>query len=159
MKAAWESQKKSPVAAADVVWRVEPVALPPGEHLVEDELVKLLEDDSTDAKLRLTAAKHLAWLRRCKAGHKIDVACLRIGGVFLLHLPGELFVEYQLAAQKMLPDAAVLTAAYGDYGPGYIGTEDAYPQGGYEVSPRASRVAPGVESVLLKAIERVLQEE
>ena len=69
---------------------------------------------------------------------------------------GELFVEYQLAAQKMRPDSAVLMAAYGDYGPGYIGTAIAYTQGGYETGP-VSRVAPQVEEVLMRAIRELLQ--
>jgi hypothetical protein len=53
----------------------------------------------------------------------------------------------------------VAMAAYGDYGPGYIGTTEAYPQGGYETSPRASGVAPEVESVLTAAIEKLLDVE
>jgi hypothetical protein len=48
-------------------------------------------------------------------------------------------------------------AAYGDYGPGYIGTEIAYAQGGYETSPGASRVAPQVEQVLMDAITQLLE--
>jgi hypothetical protein len=67
-----------------------------------------------------------------------------------------LFVEYQLAAQARRPDLFVAMAAYGDYAPGYIGTEIAYTQGGYETSPRASKVAPEVESMLMGAIERLL---
>ena len=31
-------------------------------------------------------------------------------------MPGELFVEYQLAAQQMRPNDFVAMAAYGDYG-------------------------------------------
>jgi hypothetical protein len=42
-------------------------------------------------------------------------------------------------------------AAYGDYGPGYIGTAVAYTQGGYETGI-VSRVAPAVETMLLGAI-------
>ena len=76
----------------------------------------------------------------------------------VLHLPGELFVEYQLAAQKLRPDLFVAMAAYGDYAPGYIGTEVAYPQGGYETGPRASLVAPSVEGVLMDAIKKLLKE-
>ena len=53
----------------------------------------------------------------------------------------------------MRPDATVCMAAYGDYGPGYIGTEIAYSQGGYETS-YVSRVAPEVEKVLTDAIGR-----
>jgi hypothetical protein len=68
-----------------------------------------------------------------------------------LHLPGELFVEYQLAAKAARPDRFVAMAAYGDYGPGYIGTEIAYSQGGYETGPNASNVAPQVEGVLMGA--------
>jgi hypothetical protein len=77
----------------------------------------------------------------------------------LLNLPGELFVEYQLAAQKMRPDDFVCTAAYEEYGPGYICTETGYGQGGYEDSERASRVGPAVESMLMSAIEKVLRPE
>ena len=47
-------------------------------------------------------------------------------------------------------------AAYGDYAPGYICTAEAYPQGGYEPSERASGVAPDVEQVLTKALEQLL---
>ena len=74
------------------------------------------------------------------------------GRARVLHMPGELFVEYQLAAQKLRPDLFVAMAAYGDYGPGYIGTEVAYPQGGYETSPVVARRA-GVERVLTEPSE------
>jgi hypothetical protein len=71
-------------------------------------------------------------------------------------MPGELFVEYQLAAQEMRPDDFVAMAAYGDYGCGYIGTEIAYSQGGYETGP-VSRVAPSVEAVLMDALRELLK--
>jgi hypothetical protein len=47
-------------------------------------------------------------------------------------------------------------AAYGDYGPGYIGTSVAYSQGGYETT-RVSRVGPEVEGVLMAALEELLK--
>ena len=65
-------------------------------------------------------------------------------------------MEYQLAAQKMRPGSPVLMAAYGDYGPGYIGTAVAYTQGGYETGP-VSRVAPGVEEALTRAMRELLK--
>jgi hypothetical protein len=101
-------------------------------------------------------ASRLAWVRRCVAGQSLDVSCLALGRARLLHLPGELFVEYQLAAKAMRPDLFVALAAYGDYGPWYIGTEAAYGQGGYETSPEASNVAPGAEAVLLSALRHLL---
>ena len=88
--------------------------------------------------------------------HEIDVTCLRVGKQRVLHLPGELFVEYQLAAKALRPDLHVSLAAYGDYGPGYIGTAAAYPEGGYETSARASNVAPEVETVLMNAMRKLL---
>ncbi len=74
----------------------------------------------------------------------------------ILYMPGELFVEYQLAAKAQRPDLFVAMAAYGDLGPGYIGTAMAYDKGGYEVSELASNVAPEVEGVLTQAIWNLL---
>ena len=91
-----------------------------------------------------------------EAGHKIDLACLKIGPAYVVHMPGELFVEYQLAAQKLRPGDAVMMAAYGDYGMGYIGTSIAYTQGGYETGP-VSRVAPEVEDVLMRGMRDLLK--
>jgi hypothetical protein len=71
-------------------------------------------------------------------------------------MPGELFIEYQMAAQSMRPGSFVAMAAYGDYGPGYIGTEVAYSQGGYEVGI-VSRVDPSVEGVLMSALRKLLE--
>jgi hypothetical protein len=156
MKEAFDAVKKVPIRAADVEWRVTGAALPLSPlYRVAD-----LEASVADAKLkepdRLRAARNLVWARRCAAGAKLDITCLHIGPAFVLHLPGELFIEYQLAAQKMRPDAPVMMAAYGDYGPGYIGTADAYSQGGYETGP-VSRVGPGVEEVLMRALRNLLR--
>ena len=74
-------------------------------------------------------------------------------------MPGELFVEYQLAAKAMRPDLQIAMAAYGDYGPGYIGTEIGYSEGGYETSPRASNVDKSCEQVLMDGIRKLLDVE
>lgn len=159
LEAAWVATTKSPIAAADVVWSIEPVSLPPARHLEEKALVAALEEREGGAGGSvLGSAMQLAWLRRCQAGHRIEVSELRLGNVSLLHLPGELFVEYQLAAKAMRPDRRVAMAAYGDYGPGYIGTTRSYAEGGYETEPRSSFVAPEVEPVLMNAIERLLKD-
>ena len=115
-----------------------------------------MADDKLAIPERLKAARNLVWARRCEAGEKTDIACLRLGPAYVLHMPGELFIEYQLAAQKMRPKSPVLMAAYGDYGPGYIGTAVSYTEGGYETGP-VSRVAPEVEEVLLKAMRELLK--
>ena len=156
MRKAWLATKRIRIEAKDVTWRSRKVSLPVGKHLVAEELRKTLDDPQATEAARLAAARNLAWVQRMAGGHKIDLGCLRLADTYILHMPGELFVEYQLAAQKLKPKANVCMAAYGDYGPGYIGTRVAYPQGGYETSPRASRVAPEVEAVLMAAIKELL---
>ena len=52
--------------------------------------------------------------------------------MLVLHLPGEPFIEYQLKAQQLRKDVFVCVAGYGDGGPGYIPTDQAYLEGGYE---------------------------
>ncbi len=156
MKRSVESATKFPVTASDLRWDVAPVALPVGSHLVRDELRSHLAD--WKSKDYWGSPEQLAWVLRCESGHKIDLACLKLGDVRILHMPGELFVEYQLAAKALRPDLKIAMAAYGDYGPGYIGTSDAYGQGGYETSDRASKVAPEVENVLNDGVKTLLSE-
>jgi hypothetical protein len=159
MEQAFESTERQPIVADDISWDFVSVQLPVAEHLNDAELVAQLEQPAAAPADYLQAAKHLAWLRRSRQEDPVDISCLTLGTARVLHLPGELFVEYQLAAAAMRPDLFVAMAAYGDYGPGYIGTEIAYSQGGYETSPRASRVAPRVEQVLVDAIAGLLQVE
>ncbi len=157
MKRAWEATEKSPLTPQDVDWKVVPVALPAAPHLKEADLEAALR--GSDKGPQSGAASQLVWLRRCQAGHRTELSCLRLGRARLLHLPGELFVEYQLAAKQMRRDLLVAMAAYGDYGPGYIGTAVAYEQGGYETGPNASHVAPGVELVLMNGLRELLRDD
>lgn len=156
MRRAWEATQKSPITSTELDWRARRVQLPLGAHLVRETLQAALADEKADARQRLNAATKLAYLTRHESGHHIELSLLRLGGVNLLHMPGELFVEYQLAAQAMLPQATVCMAAYGDYGTGYIGTRTAYDQGGYEVQPTSSNTAPEVEAVLMEAMRGLL---
>ena len=151
---AWQETQKQPLAASDIGWQTEAVRLPAAAHLAEAKLVQALRGAASGAG---TQVDQLAWLKRTQAGHAIDVACLRLGKVRVLHMPGELFVEYQLAAKAMRSDLHVAMAAYGDYGTAYIGTAAAYPEGGYETGPTASNVAPESEAVLTAAMKKLLQ--
>ncbi len=133
MKRAWEDTERIAVATSDIKWSFEPVALP-----------------LDSAK----AGEHL-W-KRFKAGKKVDLQCLTIANkVSILFMPGELLVEYQIAAKKMRPDLFVAMAAYGDLGFGYIPPAAAFPQGGYEVN--VAKVTPEAEGVLLDAMAKLLK--
>ncbi|MCI0722476.1 MAG: hypothetical protein L0338_26430, partial [Acidobacteria bacterium] len=156
MAEAWGRTQKIPVSAADVKWKSVAVALPISPSLDKDKILADLQNVALPVQKRVAAACSLAWLRRCQAGEKIDIACLTLGSSRVLHMPGELFVEYQLAAQQMRPDLFVAMAAYGEYAPWYIGTAIAYSQGGYETGPDASLVAPAAEKVLVDAMRQLL---
>ena len=137
-------------------WHVEPVALPhrTGAAFTEEAIVKVMRDEQAQLRDRASCGRYLAWLRLVKAGRKIDLTALHIGATKLIHAPGELFVEYQLALQKERGADMIALAAYGDYGPMYIGTAKAYDEGGYETT-LVSRVAPAVEGALTEALVRV----
>lgn len=150
MREAFETTEKKPLGAADIGWQSVPVALPAAPPLDEEAFEA--------ARWSRTAASTVAWQRWVDAGRRIDVSCLQVGDARVLHLPGELFVEYQLAAKAMRPDLHVMLAAYGQFGPGYIGTAASYSQGGYETGPMISRVSGGSERVLLDAMESLLGE-
>jgi hypothetical protein len=156
MVAAWKDTRKTEVKEFD--WRFEPVSLPPRKEASfgEEASTKLLNDlKATDAR-RNNAAYQLAWLKRKDT--PIEVNCLDFGGSVLnLFLPGESFVEYQLAAQKLRADAVVNVASYGDDGPGYIPTAKAYLEGGYE--PTVALSGPESEEILLAAMRKLLKAE
>jgi hypothetical protein len=182
MKRAWDNTKKVPASELAFDWATRDVILPLGTWYDEKEQLATLHDKKQQLVPRMRAARNIAWARRVADGHKITIGRLRFGfpspfgrgqgerdlakgqdertsSIDILHMPGELFIEYQLAAQKMRANSFVCMAAYGDYGPGYIGTEIAYSQGGYETgfSTPVSRVSPRVETVLMGAMHELLK--
>jgi hypothetical protein len=155
MKRAWEATERHPLSAGQLGWETVPVRLPAAAHLDEAKLIATIH--MQPARGPIAGPDQLAWLRRAETGRPIDVACLRVDTVRVLHMPGELFVEYQLAAKAMRPDLHVAMAAYGEYGPDYIGTAAAYKQGGYETSPTSSNVDARAEPILMAAMKKLLE--
>lgn len=158
MELAWQdaAQKKHAVQASDVKWKACGVVLPPRGDLNEESLKKAIADGAQPLNNRIRSARELAFLRRCAMGHETQISCLTLGNDRVVHLPGEIFVEYQIAAQGMHSAGEVCVAGYGDYGAGYIGTEISYGQGGYETGV-VSRVAPSVEKKILATIAAALE--
>ncbi len=155
MREAWETSVKIPVIAADFSWKSLNLTLPiDNKYLGKEAELKIQHEIFENNSLG--EARRLSYLRRHKSGKGVDLSCMRIGPVSMLHMPGELFVEYQLAAQAMLPGEMVCMAAYGDYGPSYIGTAEAYGQGGYEASANIGCPVPEVETVLMEAMQELL---
>ncbi len=156
MKAAWDNQKKSPVTSLNLDWSHAPVTLPVRDTIDEAKELAKLKNEKLHPRERCFAARAIVFKQRTESGKKINLNCLAIGDARIIYMPGELFVEYQLAAEEMRPDLTVAMAAYGQYSPGYIGTKISYTQGGYETG-RVSRVGPDAEEVLLKALAKLLK--
>jgi len=152
MEAAVASTRFLPVDRLQ--WRTADLSLAPrtdtGYNL--DENRAKMKDPKAGAEQRIEAACRVASAQRLK--RPIELSCLGFGRVRILHLPGEPMVEFQLFAQRLMPADFVAVAAYGDCCTGYICTERAFDEGGYE--PSASAVAASCEQLLKMAIGELL---
>jgi hypothetical protein len=152
MVASEESMRRSPISS--LRWAVEEICLPPREDLDEATLLSEIAATASSPKVKSKAALMLTYLRRRES--PIPVTCLQINhDVDIVHLPGETFIEYQLHAQAVRPDAFVAVAGYGDLGTGYITLKQSFFEGGYE--PVDAFVSGESEAILRLAIERVLR--
>jgi hypothetical protein len=84
----------------------------------------------------------------------LAVNLLRLGDAQVLHLPGEPMLDFQKFARQLAPQSNVAVAGYGDISPGYLCTDEALRQGGYE--PSASNAAAGTETILKNLIQELV---
>ena len=153
MEASAASTRLAPVDRLG--WRTVPLELPlrtDAGYTVEDNRAKVA-DPQQDAVTRVRAATRLAFVGRIE--RPLGLSVLRMGDVSVLHLPGECMVEFQLFAQRLVPEGFVAVAAYGDLGPGYICTQRSFSEGGYE--PTASKGGPRSEAALRGAIRLLVE--
>lgn len=154
MVAAWKNTRRHPLVT--MRFSSTPVRLEPrdGPGFTVEDLQKKLKTETKPFQQCL-AAMALSWRKRADAAHRIQLPLLDLGAAQLLILPGEAYVEYQLAAQRMRPDSFVLVAGYGEGATGYIPTEKHFE----EKDPNLGDwcwVAPGCEARLLGAIRQAL---
>ncbi len=151
MEASIASTKFAPVGSLQ--WRTFPLKMPlrtGSGYGVAENRAKMADTEAAAAR-RKDAARNVAFAERKEP---IELSSLQIGDVYIIHLPGEPMVTFQLFAQALKPKGFVAVAGYGDGCPGYICTERAFGEGGYE--PSASRVAPESEKSFRTAIRRLL---
>ncbi len=153
MKAAIAATHWEP--AESINWRTSDVQLPlyagPGRTPAENRA--RMDDAKIEAGDRLElGAMFLAFADRIE--RPLILSSLQIGRVHILDLPGECFIDYQLFAQRSAPGDFVAVAAYTDLGPGYVCTDKAFAEGGYE--PTDTAVGPGSEPLLKAAIVKLL---
>jgi hypothetical protein len=155
MSAAWDATVRHPVDG--YAYHVTPLRLEPrdGPGFTVADLEQKLATEKNHFQQCL-AAMALSWRRRADAGQRIEIPTLNFYVAQLMILPGESYVEYQLAAQQARPDSFVCVAGYGEGATGYIPTEQHIAEG----DPNLGDwwwVAPGSEQRLLSAIRSALQ--
>jgi hypothetical protein len=154
-----QSIKKLETASVQAItFRNVSLKLPPPEEgeLRPDKLKATIEDQSLPTNQRITAALGLSYWQRCQRGEAIDVPVIDFGKALYLILPAEMFVEYQLAAQKMTPGRNVLIAGFGECAPGYIPTEKARKEG-FVAEHRYCWNKPGAEAAIHAALKEALK--
>ncbi len=154
MAAAWRETRRQPVG--EIAFRHVPLKLKVRENGDFDpaEMEKKLLPGIAPFQQCL-AAMGLSWRKRSAAGRPIEVPLIDFGAAQFLLLPGEVYVEYQLAAQKLRPDSFLLVAGYGDGATGYIPTEQHWAERDGNLSDWCW-VAPGAEQAMMDALRRLL---
>ena len=132
MAEAWAQTERRPLESASfrsVPLRFEPRSGP--GHTPQDLETRITND--ADPADQCRAAMAMSWQDRVRSGQPIDLPVLELGPAVLALLPGEAYVEYQLLAQRLRPDAFVMALGYGECATGYI--------------PTASQIAEGDENL------------
>lgn len=151
-----ESQlERSELMSEKLTWKTADVLPPARTSFHVQALTELIANKSESVVNRNRSSYTLSWLRRAERQIPIVLSSLHLGAAKLLHLPAEMFVEFQLRAQRLQPDNFVCTAAYGDGGPWYIPVKEEYPNGGYEVS--VAFCEPEVDDILTEGMTRILR--
>lgn len=152
--AAWRNTTRH--AVTDFDFRVIPLRLEPrdGVGFTVADLESKLQTETKPFQQCL-AAMGLSWRLRVASGRAIEVPAIDFGFAQMLLLPGEAYVEYQLAAQRTRPGSFVCVAGYGDGATGYIPTEKHVAENDTNLGDWCW-VAPGSESRLMEVIARAL---
>ena len=147
-------EKLAPQPIESVLWETHDILPPVAARFDEDTIMRQISDSTQRIASRNRPSYTVAYIRRVNARMPITLSALHINDASMLHLPSECFVEYQLRAQATTPNRFVACAAYGDGGPWYIPTADAYPQGGYAVS--VAWCDPAIDQILSGGIKNLL---
>ena len=152
MTAAWNATKRHRLSATTL--RTAPLRLEPRNDagFTVEDLTRMLSHP--DTKKQCLGALGLSWRKRADAGHRLEIPVIDFGPACLMLLPGESYLEYQLLAQKLRPDAFVVVMGYGESAPGYVATDRAWEEGDGNLRDWCW-VGPS-ESAMTKAIRTVL---
>jgi hypothetical protein len=84
-----------------------------------------------------------------------EVQVLRVGDCFIVGLPSEVFVEYQIEVRRRSGSPHTLVSELANDSISYVPTPEAYEEGGYEV--RSSSLAPQAGKALVDAAVELVE--
>jgi hypothetical protein len=160
---------------AEIGWRVRRVPLPyrevPAERLAEVDRIltahpepKWCDDDPTriDPQWFLAATtKSVEYCREREPQFVYEIQVLRIGDTAFVGLPGEPFVEGQLAIKIQSPAYPTYVAHGTTQYVGYVPTKEAYTRGGHEANPECTywaKLAPEALDIVVENAVACLHE-
>ncbi|MGI8925557.1 MAG: neutral/alkaline non-lysosomal ceramidase N-terminal domain-containing protein [Tepidiformaceae bacterium] len=138
-----------------------------GELAALAERLQAKVADAGDTESRRTAMARLTRARNERvalgriagrgATRQEEVQAFRLGdGLYLVGLPGEVFVETQEEIRRASGMENLLVVSYANGYPGYFCRAEAYDEGGYEAG--VTPFAPEADGLLVKAALRALEE-
>jgi hypothetical protein len=87
------------------------------------------------------------------------LSAVRIGSMAILFLPGEPFIEVAFEIEKSSPFVKTILVGYGENNIGYLPTEAAFNEGGYEIGPgKWSFLEKGADKIIGKKGIQLLEE-
>lgn len=115
----------------------------------------VLRDSEVDNSEAVFAREILELDRNGTETAKTVVQAIRVGETVFIGIPGEAFVEIGLEVKDRSPFARTVVAELANDYVGYLPTEKAFDEGGYEVRPaRSSKVGRGTQRIIVeKALE------
>jgi hypothetical protein len=141
LKAASSVMRHEETAALDA--RLVEVRLP-----VRSDLPRSMRDGADAPKGKYPGLHE----RLMKAPREIvtDIQVLRIGSSYVVGLPGEIMIEYQIELREKIASPHVFVSSLCGDSIGYIHTPASVKEGGYE--PNASYVVPEAGGILVRAV-------
>ena len=87
------------------------------------------------------------------------LSAVRLGALAILFLPGEPFIEIAIGIEKSSPFEKTIIVGYGENNIGYIPTEEAFSEGGYEIGPgKWSFLEMGADQIIREKGIQLLEE-
>ena len=113
------------------------------------EQIKMLDALFAESTVALARAK--------EKSRQVEVQAMRVGEAGIVGLPGEIFVEHGLKIKAESPFPLTIVCELANEWHGYIPTQKAFSEGGYEIRHKSARLAEDAGDRMVEAALRLLE--